>query len=153
MKKKLLFTFSIFFIVFVSLVSSFALRDYFSSDVKSSFDHVKEEQINVFGDRVLIELDGKELKWSKFTDTNSMNPLFGKGHNGLEIVPESTDDVHVGDIISFNYNNELYVHRVVEIGYDDKGWCALTKGDNNDDVDPGKRRFEDVNGVYFGVIF
>lgn len=44
------------------------------------------------------------------------------------------------------------MHRVVEIGEDEQGWFAITKGDNNEEVDPGKRRFQDIKRITVGVI-
>ena len=82
-----------------------------------------------------------------------MDPFLDDEFNGLSFVPATTDDIHVGDIISFEFENAIFVHRVVETGHDDEGWYALTKGDNLEKVDYGKRRFNDVKAVYFGVIF
>ena len=53
----------------------------------SSYDHVDESEILLTGNTVLIST-GHELRWSKFEDTNSMNPLIDKGHNGLELAKE-----------------------------------------------------------------
>jgi hypothetical protein len=118
----------------------------------NSYNHISENQIKVFDEKVFIEIPDKELRWSNFEDSGSMNPLFDEGHNGLEFVPESVSDIHVGDIISFDYFGETYVHRVVEIGNDGE-WFALTKGDANNFVDEGKRRFKDIKGIMFGVVF
>ena len=121
--------------------------------VLTSSDHVSEDQIDVRGDGIAISLSGKDLRWTKYTNTNSMLPLLDEGYNGLEFVPESRDEIHVGDVISFFYKGENYVHRVIEIGTDEHGWYAITKGDSNKFIDDGKRRFEDVKGVLIGVIF
>lgn len=118
----------------------------------SSYDHVDENEIFLSGGDVLISTN-YELRWSRFENTNSMNPLFDKGHNGLEFVPETVYDIHVGDVISFDYKGETYIHRVVEIRNDGDGRYFLTKGDNSFNIDEGVRRFEDINGVLFGVVF
>ena len=122
-------------------------------DRVSSADHVTSDEIKLLGNNVFINLDGKELRWSEFENTNSMVPLFDKNHNGLEFVPVFPEEIKVGDVISFMYNDEVIIHRVVEIGYDDEGIFYVTKGDNVLNNDPGERRFEDVLGVMFGVIF
>lgn len=119
----------------------------------TSSDHVSEDQIKVYGDSAAISLSDKNLRWSRYANTNSMLPLLDEGYNGLEFVPTSEDEIHIGDVISFNYNDKNYVHRVIEIGNDVNGWYAITKGDSNDFIDEGKRRFEDVKGVLIGVIF
>ncbi len=118
----------------------------------SSYDHVKENKIFLTGNSVLIDTE-YELRWSKFEDTNSMNPLIDKGHNGLEFIPESIEDIYVGDVISFDYRDAVYIHRIVKIGTDEVGRYYVTKGDNNFNIDDGVRRFKDIQGVLFGVVF
>ncbi|MBR9691006.1 hypothetical protein GOV08_04965 [Candidatus Woesearchaeota archaeon] len=124
-----------------------------SDEVNSPFDWIKEEQIHVYNDRVVIDL--KDAEWATFTDTNSMDPVIDFGSNAIEIVPKSTEDIHIGDIISYKskYSTGTVIHRVVEIGSDDEGWYAKTKGDNNDNVDPGKIRFSQVQRVVVAVIY
>ena len=119
----------------------------------SSYDHIDESEIHLTGNSVLIDLEGYDLRWSRFEDTNSMNPLLDEGHNGLEFVPKTIYDIHSGDVVSFDYNGETYIHRVVEIGNDEYGMYFITKGDNSFNVDEGVRRFEDINGVLFGIVF
>ncbi|MDP3917464.1 MAG: hypothetical protein Q8Q42_04240 [Nanoarchaeota archaeon] len=125
----------------------------YTPDRMSAGNHVANDEIKLLGNNVFINLDGKKLIWSEFENTNSMIPVFDKGHNGLEFVPDHPDEIKVGDIISFEYNNEVIIHRVVDIGYDDSGIYYITKGDNALEKDSGKRRFGDVHGVMFGVIF
>jgi hypothetical protein len=119
----------------------------------NSYDHISEEQINIYDDYVVVSFDEKELRWSKFEDSNSMHPFLVKGYNGLEIVPKSVEEIHVGDVISFNYKDAIYAHRVIEVDYDDEGWYAITMGDNNLYVDAGKRRFENIEGLFVGIFF
>ena len=121
-------------------------------DRVSSYDHVLEEEIILVGNEMYLSLD-EEMKWSKFEDTNSMDPLLDEGYNGLEFVPKTVEKIHLGDVISFEYGGNIIIHRVVEIGEDVEGWYALTKGDNLEELDYGKRRFEDIKGVLVGVIF
>lgn len=118
----------------------------------SSYDHVEESRISLTGNSVFIDTN-YDLRWSRFEDTNSMNPLLDIGHNGLEFIPKNVEDIHVGDVISFNYLDEVYIHRVVEIGEDEIGVYFVTKGDNNFNIDEGVRRFGDIEGVLFGVVF
>lgn len=122
-------------------------------DRPSPSDIIKQEDIHVFSDRIIIYVDNPQ--WAKFTDTKSMDPVFDKEANALQIVPRSKEQINVGDIISFRteYDSSIIIHRVVEIGYDDEGWFALTKGDNNAYMDRGKRRFEDITKLLFGIIY
>ncbi len=124
-----------------------------SFDLGGSYDHVSEEQIKVFDDYLVVDFDGEELKWSKFDDSNSMHPFLNENYNGLEFVPDNPEEIHVGDVISFEYKGEIFVHRVVEINTKNGVYSFVTKGDNNDYVDPSVRKFEDINGVLIGVIF
>lgn len=119
----------------------------------SSYDHIREDQINVKDGKVEIRLDGRKLSWSRYSGSNSMDGVLDDGHNGLEFIPESKDDIHEGDIVAFRYGERLIVHRIIEIRYDDYGWYAITKGDNNPEADPGKRRFDDIKFVTFGIIY
>ena len=151
--KSILFVAILFGLVLGVFIGGFA--ESYASNVPeklSSYDHVEESRISLTGNSVFIDTN-YDLRWSKFEDTNSMTPLFDEGHNGLEFVPESVYDIHLGDVISFDYEGETYIHRVVEIGNDEVGRYFLTKGDNNFNVDEGVRRFEDINGVLFGVVF
>lgn len=124
-----------------------------SPEKDSPFDWIKEDQIHVYDDRVVIEL--KNAEWATFTDTNSMDPVIDYGANAIEIVPKSTGNIHVGDIISYNseYASGTIIHRVVEIGEDSAGWYVKTKGDNNHNTDPGKIRFSQVQRIVVAVIY
>ncbi|MCX6707645.1 MAG: signal peptidase I, partial [Candidatus Woesearchaeota archaeon] len=119
----------------------------------SPYDHVPEDNIKVYSDKVVIALS--DPSWASFTDTNSMDPVLDTGANSIEIKPANPKDVHVGDIISFKtvYSSGIVIHRVSEIGEDETGTFYLTKGDNNPTADPGKRRFEDIVGIVVGVIY
>ena len=119
----------------------------------SPYDHIKQDQIHVYPDRIVIDL--KNANWAEFTDTNSMDPIFDKGANSFEITPESPEDVHIGDIISYKseYAEGLIVHRVIDIGVDQKGWYCIVKGDNIKEPDPGKIRFSQIHGVLIGIIY
>lgn len=117
----------------------------------SPADHVAESQIKVYKNK--IELDIQNAIWSKFTDTNSMDPLLDAGSNGLEIVPENAEQINLGDIVSYESKDGIIVHRVIEINKDENGTYFILKGDNNPEQDPGKVRFEQIKGVVVGVIY
>lgn len=124
-----------------------------SPEVASPSDWVNESQIHVFKDRV--QLDIKGAVWSDFADTNSMDPFLDANSNGIEIRPESAEQIHVGDIISYKsgYADGILIHRVIEKGVDDKGFYFKVKGDNNSLRDPGKIRFSQIEGVLVGIIY
>jgi len=122
-------------------------------ELQSPQDHIKQEAIHVFNNKIIIDVE--DASWSTFTDTNSMDPFIDTGANGLEIKPTRFSQIKVGDIISYKPTgkNSLVIHRVVATGTDSKGWYAKTKGDNNPTLDPGKIRFSQINGVLIGVIY
>ena len=119
----------------------------------SPIDHIKEEQIHVYENRIIIDLQGAH--WSSFANTNSMDPLIDETSNGIEITPTSYDQVQVGDVVSYESRlvDGIVIHRVVEIGEDERGRYYILKGDNNDEEDPERVRFEQIKGVLVGILY
>ena len=115
-------------------------------------DRIKESQIHVLNNRVIIDLENAE--WATFTDTNSMDPIFDQGSNAIEIVPQKEEDLQVGDIISYEseFAEGTIVHRITELG-NDGSWYARVKGDNIDFEDPGKIRFNQIQRVVVAIIY
>lgn len=128
-------------------------EDYSEKDKSSPSDWIKESQIKVYDDKVVIEIEGAQ--WARFTDTKSMDPVLDSDANAIEIVPKSAESIHVGDIISFNteYTDGTIIHRVIEKGTDEDGIYFITKGDNNANADPGKVRFSQVQRLLVAIIY
>ena len=84
-----------------------------------------------------------------------MDPVIDKGANSIEITPSSSEVIAVGDIISYKsaYASGTIIHRVIEKGEDEQGVYFIVKGDNNSAADPGKIRFDQVQGVLVAVIY
>jgi len=124
-----------------------------SPEMNSPADRIPEQGIHVFSDKIVVDI--ANASWASFTDTNSMDPFIDSGANSIEIKPQSEDEVKIGDVISFRteYAEGLIIHRVVGVGQDDSGKYFMTKGDNNPNIDPGKRRFSDINGVVVAVVY
>lgn len=122
-------------------------------DISSPSNHIEESQIHVYKDRIVIDID--DAQWAKFTDTNSMDPVLDKEANSIELKPESPNDVSIGDIISYrsDYTDGLVVHRIIEKEEDEEGIYFTAKGDNNPSEDPGKIRFDQIEGVLVAVIY
>ena len=140
--------------VYAGYEKPFSFRYLFASpDVDSPYDHIPESSIHVFQDRIVLDI--KNASWASFTDTNSMDPFIDAGANSIEIKPKSEHDIHIGDVISFKteYADGIIIHRVVDIGEDNQGRYFITKGDNNPEIDPGKRRFEDIQGIVVAVVY
>lgn len=116
-------------------------------------DHVDERQIAVYGDRVVLDIQGAQ--WSTFTDTNSMDPVIDQGANAIQIVPQSSADIEVGDIISYEseYSDGITIHRVIYKGTDEEGTYFIAKGDNLPTSDPGRIRFEQIKRVVVAIIY
>jgi hypothetical protein len=121
----------------------------------SPADRLKLEDVHVTDSMVVIDgIAGRSYETAIFTDTNSMDPLIDDGSQAIQIVPLSTADIHVGDVIS--YDSGAYgviIHRVVSIGNDSQGWYAVVKGDNNPSSDPIKVRFSMIRRVLVGVLY
>lgn len=124
-----------------------------SPELLSPSDHIKESQIHVLDDRIIIDAPG--ANWAAFTDTNSMDPFLDETSNSIEIKPQDPDDIEPGDIISYRsgITGDLIVHRVISKGTDNYGTFYIMKGDNNPAQDPEKVRFEQVHGVLIGIIY
>ncbi len=122
-----------------------------SLELPSPADRIKEDQIIVYEDMVIIKLNNASL--ARYADTNSMDPVIDKEATGIEIVPENEDDIHVGDIIVYENSGELIVHRVIAIGHDEKGKYFIVKGDNNPVEDPIKVRFNEIKYILVGILY
>jgi len=126
-------------------------NDGYGIERQSPSDRIKEDQIYVYNDEVVIKVEN--AVWATFTDTNSMDPVLDDGANAIQVVPKSQSEIKVGDIISFESRVGPIIHRVVKISYDEEGWYATTKGDNNPEPDPVKVRFEDIRRVLVAIIY
>jgi len=131
----------------VPLGTGFAVLD---GGESSPSDWVAEEDIIILDDRIILKIDDATL--SNYADSGSMLPILDRGANGIRIVPESEEDIEVGDIVSFRIGGILVVHRVVEKGEDEEGVYFIVKGDSNL-VNDGKIRFDDIEYVTIGIIY
>jgi|APSaa5957512576_1039674.scaffolds.fasta_scaffold07342_5 hypothetical protein len=127
--------------------TGFVVSDYSKS---APADHVIEEDILVFEDRVILKVANVTL--SNYADSGSMRPFFDKGANGIRVVPANESEVDVGDIVSYRFGGMLIVHRVIEKGFDDEGFYYVVKGDNNL-IRDGKIRFIDIEYITIGIIY
>jgi len=118
----------------------------------SPYNWVEEDQIEVYKDRVVLNLDNPV--WAKFTNTNSMDPVIDEFSHAIQIVPKFDSQIHIGDIISYKHPQVegILIHRVISLGNDGE-WYAIVKGDNNSTADPGKVRFNQISRVLVAVIY
>lgn len=119
----------------------------------SPYDWIKQDQIHISDDNVSIDIQNPQ--WAIFTNTNSMDPVIDETSHAIEIIPQTKEDVHVGDIVSYELEGfeGILIHRIVEIGEDKDGWYALAKGDNNTIIDPDKIRFNQVQRILVAIIY
>ena len=122
----------------------------FSDSKEAPFDFIKEDQIEVYPDKVIIKIKNPSI--GRYAPTGSMVPTFNENSNGIRIKPRSEKDIHVGDIITFRQDGSLIVHRVIDIGTDKDGTYFITRGDSNS-LDDGKIRFKDIQYVMVGIIW
>lgn len=117
-------------------------------------DHVTEEQIKVYKDRVVLDIP--DAIFARFTPTRSMEPVLSHEANALEIVPTSENQVREGDVVAYQNSctgEGVVIHRVIVKGEDQLGAYFLTKGDNNPSADPCKVRFDEIKSVVVAIIY
>lgn len=112
---------------------------------------VSEDKIKVYDDKVVLNIQGAE--WSKFSDTGSMEPVFGSKSHSIELKPKSIDEIKIGDIVSYDSSFGTIIHRVIEKGVDSQGVYFIMKGDNNPTNDPEKVRFEQIQRILIAIIY
>ena len=145
-----------FFLLLLLLITSLAvslavLSLTETTDLASPGDWIKENQIQVYPSRVILNINN--ASWAKFTDTNSMDPFLDAESNALEIKPDSADQVRIGDIIAYRTAQGIIIHRVIEKGTDQYGPYFIAKGDNNQFNDLQKIRLEEIQGVVIAIIY
>ena len=133
----------------------FAEKPYsaFSNEISSPSDWIKQDSIKIYDDKIIINI--KNASWAQFADTNSMDPVLDQGANSIQLTPKNPSDLAIGDIISYKagFIKGTVVHRIIEINFDEEGWYAITKGDNNRVQDPDKVRFSQIKHVLVGVLY
>jgi signal peptidase I len=129
-------------------ISGFVLAGGSSLKTPSSF--ISDKNITADKDKVIISVENPIL--TKYKDSGSMVPVLDRGTTGINVKPKTEDDIHIGDIISFRQGGNIIVHRVIEKGVDSFGVYFITKGDNNN-LDDGKIRFEEVDSILVGLVY
>ena len=112
---------------------------------------IAQEDIEIHEDHVRINLN--EARWASFAPTGSMRPVLDQGAHAIQIQPTSPEQIQIGDIITYDHNNRKIIHRVVDIQQDEQGTYYTTKGDNNNQPDPTKVRFKDIERVAVAIIY
>ena len=145
---------TVFVALFLIFLFIFIGQAYSKSPILNApSDWIKNINIEVYDDMIVIYI--KNASISVYEDTGSMLPALDKGSNGIRIVPGSAEDIHIGDIVSYEagWTDGLIVHRIVSTGLDSLGRYYILKGDNNIKNDPEKVRFEQIRYVTVAVIY
>lgn len=126
----------------------------FVGEKPSPHDWVSQFDIHVERNRFWVAApQGYELQWNVLADTNSMDPLLDESANAIQIVPQDARDIHIGDVISYETEFGIIIHRVVNIGQDENGWYAITRGDNVPIADPVRVRFSQIRRVLIAIVY
>ena len=118
---------------------------------KTPSNRITEDNIHIYKDKVIIDVEG--ASWSQYADTDSMIPILDKGANGIEIIPKSQDDLFIGDIVAYESEQGLIIHRIVGIEEKDGIKYFELKGDNNSKSDPEKVTFEKIKYVTIMLVY
>ena len=115
-------------------------------------DRIKLTDLVLSNNFLRINIEGILL--AQFTSTGSMLPVLGSGATAIQIIPKIPEEIRPGDIISYELKTgSIIIHRVIEVGNDNEGWYAVTKGDNNPLPDREKVRFSQVQRVLIGILY
>src|SRR3989344_3226116 len=139
----------VFFLVLLYPVLSLQSSLTKSREVDSPSDFLNENDIIVLDSNVVLNV--KDAFLTKFADTNSMDPVLDENSNGIEVPYTKDMKLNVGDIISFEYDNFIRIHRIISIENDEQGVYYLTKGDNAKNLDALKVRPSQIKGKLIGV--
>lgn len=118
-------------------------------EILSPSDWISEEQIKKYEEEVVIKISNASI--AGFTDTNSMDPVIDENSNSIEIAP--SDNLKIGDIVSYESGNKKIIHRIIDISEDENGTYYVLKGDNNNNQDKNKVRFEQISGIVVGILY
>ncbi len=108
------------------------------------------EGIYVSDNKLVIktDMDMDDLFIARAAGTGSMLPTIPRKAILIE-VPVIKSELIVGDIVSIHQEDYNIVHRIVEI----TNGSYITKGDNNNVVDPEVWEFEDFDRKVAGVLW
>ena len=141
-----------------------SLKDYFNRlrvegstpwEFPQPYARIPAENIRISGSEVIIKVSGAMPVI--LADTNSMDPTADASSKIIVVQPRNERDVHIGDIVGYRCGqcgeDEVVMHRVIEIAQDEEGVYYTLKGDNLPAADPGKVRFSQVRTVVVGIIY
>jgi signal peptidase I len=115
-----------------------------------STQRIPFDAYKVYPDNIQVDYPG--LKYAKVS-SDSMAPLITHDSVVFEKAPESADEIHMGDVISF-YEPSVdgtVLHMVIGIIQSDAATYYQTKGVANPDADPWLVPYDNVKGIMVGM--
>lgn len=115
-----------------------------------STQRIPFDAYKVYPDNLQINYPG--LKYAKVS-SDSMAPLITHDSVVFEKAPESPDDIHIGDVISFYEPSVdgIVLHMVIDIVQSDTTTHYQTKGVANAEADPWLVPYSNVKGIMVGT--
>ncbi|HLD05772.1 MAG TPA: hypothetical protein VJG90_08695 [Candidatus Nanoarchaeia archaeon] len=120
-------------------------------DVQGPHQRILDNQVEIQPDHVVLRIPNAQF--AGFTATHSMDPVIDSDSNALEVIPQTEEDIHIGDIVSYEYRGSILIHRVVGKGTDSEGTYYIMKGDNVNTPDPAKVRFGQIQRVLVAILY
>ncbi len=116
---------------------------------------VTTKNLLIEGDRLILEYPCLSLV--QIGGGDSMVPISAVGHLYIVTTCFELDDIQVGDIVVFKFERidlgkVTVLHQVVELGSDEVGWYAVTRGTNVMTPDLPIRE-EDLKYIGIGVLW
>lgn len=131
-------------------ITGFVVRDTLNlGEIPSPSDTLNESSFLLLNDRLIIRIDNASI--SSYSNTGSMLPFLTNYSHGLRIHPATEQDIHVGDVVSFNNNNKTIVHRVVRIENSNATTYFITRGDNS--ITEDRIEFKDIEWKIIGILY
>jgi len=120
-----------------------------NAEAPSNMLNVSDIEVN--DKQVILHVLGARI--SSYANTESMLPVLSENSNGIEIIPQIPEQIHAGDIITYEDNaGNFIVHRVIKISQDEQGIYFVAKGDNSATND-GKIRFSQIKYKTIALVY
>jgi len=111
-----------------------------------------QSAVKQYSDRIKVEQQGLKLLKS-IRGTNSMDPLFDRGHTLIARDSFNHEDLVEGDIVVYYAYGRYIVHRITVIAEDEQGRAYTLEGDNNNEPDPYIVRDEHIKYLVVGIVY
>lgn len=129
-KFRLVMSIVLFLFIMSLIVLAFILGMYTNRNTLrvTPSDYIHPEQIHIFNDSVCIDVENPRL--SSYANSGSMKNTLDENSNGITIAINQSN-ISIGDIVTYEKDNELIIHRVINIKKENNETFYLMLGDNN----------------------